>query len=72
MAETDEVLTIEECAPILKATPRQVYELCRSRSQERAAFPFPCFKIHRKMMRVRKSDLFDWIDKIATQGRGGA
>ena len=31
----DQVLTIEEAAQFLKMTPRQVYELCRVRSQER-------------------------------------
>jgi hypothetical protein len=72
VTESDEVLTIEECASILKATPRQIYELCRTRSQERAEHPFPCFKIHAKMLRVRKRDLFNWIDKIASHRRGHA
>ena len=31
----DQILTIEEAAQFLKMTPRQVYELCRVRSQER-------------------------------------
>jgi hypothetical protein len=31
----DHVLTIEEAAEFLKMSPKQVYELCRVRSQER-------------------------------------
>lgn len=68
MTET-EILTMDEAAAILKMTPKQVFELTRRRSQERMEHPFPVFAIHRKALRVRKSDLMDWIDKMATQGR---
>jgi hypothetical protein len=44
----DQILTIEEAAQFLKMTPRQVYELCRKRSQERMEHPFPAFSIHSK------------------------
>jgi hypothetical protein len=35
----DQILTIEEAAQFLKMTPRQVYELTRTRSQERMEYP---------------------------------
>jgi hypothetical protein len=63
----DSILTIEEAAGFLKMSPKQVYELCRLRSQERAEIPFPAFSIHSKAKRVRKSDLVAWIDKLATR-----
>ena len=64
----DQILTIEEAAQFLKMTPRQVYELCRVRSQERMEYPFPAFSIHSKAKRVRKSDLMAWIAKLAAKG----
>jgi predicted DNA-binding transcriptional regulator AlpA len=63
----DQILTIEEAAQFLKMTPRQVYELCRKRSQERMEHPFPAFSIHSKTKRVRKSDLMAWIAKLAAK-----
>ena len=64
----DQVLTIEEAAQFLKMTEKQVYELTRTRSQERMEYPFPAFSIHCKAKRVRKSDLMTWIDALAKQG----
>lgn len=64
----DQILTMAEAAEILKMNERQVYELTRRRSQERMSYPFPVFAIHSKALRVRKSDLMNWIDKMATQG----
>jgi hypothetical protein len=63
----DEVLTMEEAAAILKMKPRQVYELTRRRSQERHGVPFPAFAIHCKAKRIRKSDLMNWIDQLASR-----
>jgi hypothetical protein len=65
----DSILTMAEAAEILKLTERQVYELTRRRSIERMEHPFPVFAIHCKALRVRKSDLMNWINKMATQGR---
>jgi predicted DNA-binding transcriptional regulator AlpA len=66
---SDEILTMKEAAEILKMSERQVYELTRRRSQERMEHPFPVFSIHRKALRIRKCDLMNWIEKLATQGR---
>jgi predicted DNA-binding transcriptional regulator AlpA len=63
----DEVLTMEEAAAILKMRPRQVYELTRRRSQERHDVPFPVFSIHSKAKRIRKSDLMNWIEQLASR-----
>jgi hypothetical protein len=63
----DEVLTMEEAAAILKMKPRQVYELTRRRSQERHDIPFPAFSIHAKAKRIRKSDLMNWIEQLASR-----
>jgi len=64
-----EILTMDEAAAILKMTPKQVFELCRRRSQERMRYPFPAFNLHAKAKRIRRSDLMDWIEQMATQGR---
>ena len=68
----DQVLTMAEAAEILKMTERQVYELTRRRSQERMDSPFPVFAIHCKALRVRRSDLMNWIDRMASQRRFAA
>ena len=67
----DQILTMAEAAEILKMTERQVYELTRRRSQERQEIPFPCFSIHSKALRVRRSDLMAWIETLANRGRTG-
>jgi hypothetical protein len=64
----DQILTIEEAAQFLKMTPRQVFELCRVRSQERMEYPFPAFSIHSKAKRVRKSDLMAMDSKACCEG----
>ena len=66
---TDEVLTLREVARILKCCTNQVYELTRGRSQARMDDPLPVFTIHRKMKRVRKADLMDWLDKMVKTQR---
>jgi hypothetical protein len=63
----DEVLTMEEAAAILKMRPREVYELTRRRSQERHDVPFAAFSIHSKAKRIRKSDLMNWIEQLASR-----
>jgi Helix-turn-helix domain len=65
----EQILTMEEAAEILKLTPKQVFELTRRRSQERMDIPFPAFNLHSKAKRIRKSDLMNWIDAMAQQGR---
>jgi predicted DNA-binding transcriptional regulator AlpA len=65
----DSILTMGEAAEILKMTERQVYELTRRRSQERQEVPFPCFSLHSKALRVRRSDLMAWIERLAKRGR---
>jgi hypothetical protein len=60
----DEVLTLREVARILKAGTKQIYELTRTRGQERSRIPLPVFTIHSKMKRVRKSDLRKWLNDL--------
>jgi Helix-turn-helix domain len=64
----DEILTIAEAGRLLRMTEKQVYELCRRRSQERSRHPFPAFNIHAKAKRIRKSDLMAWIETLAKEG----
>jgi predicted DNA-binding transcriptional regulator AlpA len=67
----DAILTMGEVAELLRMTEKQVYELCRRRSQERAKHPFPAFNIHVKAKRIRRSDLMAWIDTLAKQSDRG-
>ena len=68
-ASTDPLLTAEDLAQWLRVSPRQVYELSRNRSQVRGRHPLPSIKIHKKMLRFRKSDIEQWLDKCADAGR---
>ena len=68
---SDEIVTMNEAAAILKMTEKQVYELTRRRSLERMEHPFPAFNIHAKAKRVRRSDLMAWIDTLAKRASVG-
>jgi predicted DNA-binding transcriptional regulator AlpA len=69
MPEQSEILTAEDLATWLRVSPRQVYELSRNRSQVRGRHPLPSIKIHKKMLRFRRSDIEQWLNKCADAGR---
>lgn len=59
---TDELLTVDELAKILKMRPRQVRELCRTRTQLRHGDKrLPFVRVHHKAIRFRLSDITRWI-----------
>ena len=62
-------MNVEDVAEFLKCTTRQVFELTRKRSQVRGRHPLPCIKIHRKMLRFRRSDVTEWLDNIAADSQ---
>ena len=68
-AVPSEILTVEDLATWLKVSPRQIYELSRSRSLARGRHPLPSIKIHKKMLRFRRSDIEAWLNKCAAAGR---
>jgi predicted DNA-binding transcriptional regulator AlpA len=65
----EQVWTVAEVAAYLKMSPRRVLELTRRRSQERSEYPLPCFKIHSKCLRFRKSDVQQWLHTLAQKAR---
>ena len=67
MNDDNEILTLAEVAGILKCAQSQVYELTRQRAKARMSKPLPAFKIHSKMVRIRKSDLMRWLEEMAKQ-----
>jgi predicted DNA-binding transcriptional regulator AlpA len=67
--QIEQVWSVVEVADYLKMKPRQVLELTRRRSQERSEFPLPCFKIHSKCLRFRKSDVQQWLETLARKAR---
>ena len=64
----DAILTLEEAGAILKLSKSQMYSLTRARGAARSAVAFPVIRLHSKALRVRRSDLFKWIDDIAGTG----
>ncbi len=62
-AVPSELLTVEDLAAWLKVSPRQIYELSRSRSLARGRHPLPSIKIHKKMLRFRRSDVEAWLQR---------
>jgi hypothetical protein len=60
----NDVLTLRDVARILRCHTKQVYELTRTRSQERSPLPLPVFTIHSKMKRVLRKDLKAWLDAL--------
>ena len=68
-SQENEILTLQEVAQILKCRTTQIYELTRSRLQERSPKPLPVFTIHNKMKRVRRKDLMEWFEGLVEEQR---
>jgi len=69
MPEQSEILTVDDLAQWLRVSPRAIYELSRNRSQVRGKHPLPAIRIHKKMLRFRRSDIDQWLNKCADAGR---
>jgi predicted DNA-binding transcriptional regulator AlpA len=65
-----EILTVDDLAAMLKMNKRQIYEMTKTRTRSGAMRenPIPVVKINGNV-RFRKSDIEDWIEKLATHGR---
>jgi len=62
-----ELLTIEECAALLKVTPRSVYEMTSSRGRARSQHPLPVLRLNSKCLRFRRQDIENWLEQIAKE-----
>ncbi len=60
---SDEILTIEGAADLLKMTVPQMREICRARSRERQGRPIPRIKLG-KVLRFRRSSLMEWLEQL--------
>ena len=58
---SDDILTLDELATLLKAEPSQIYEMTRKRYKNRHGFSLPVFKVGREL-RFRRSDVEKWIE----------
>ena len=67
--EHEDIWTVADAARYLKMSHKQVLELTRRRSQERSEYPLPCFKIHSKCLRFRKSDVQQWLEALSRKAR---
>jgi predicted DNA-binding transcriptional regulator AlpA len=61
---TDEILTVQEVASMLKMKPTQIYEQLRARTRARRTHPIPFMKINGNV-RFRRSDILKWLDAQA-------
>jgi excisionase family DNA binding protein len=59
---SDEILTMDELAALLKVTHDKVYEMTRKRSGRRRGFVLPRFRVGREL-RFRKKDVEEWIER---------
>jgi excisionase family DNA binding protein len=62
-----ELLTIEECAALLKVKPRTIYEMTSARGRARSEHPLPVVRINSKCLRFRRQDIEAWIEQIAKE-----
>jgi excisionase family DNA binding protein len=62
-----ELLTIEECAALLKVTPRSVYEMTSNRGRARSQHPLPVLRLNSKCLRFRREDIEAWLERIAKE-----
>ena len=62
-----ELLTIEECAALLKVSPRSVYEMTSARGRARSTHPLPVLRLNSKCLRFRPEDIQAWLERIAKE-----
>jgi predicted DNA-binding transcriptional regulator AlpA len=65
-----EILTVADLAAMLKMSKGQIYEMTnqRTRNGNMREHPLPVLKINGNL-RFRKSDVEDWIEKLAARRR---
>jgi excisionase family DNA binding protein len=59
---SDEILTMDELAVLLKVEPNKIYEMTRKRFKRRRGFALPKFRVGREL-RFRRRDVEAWIEK---------
>ncbi|HZQ90366.1 MAG TPA: helix-turn-helix domain-containing protein [Terriglobales bacterium] len=69
-APQSDILTVEEAAAFLHMTKRQVWEMTRTRGQQRMPIPIPMMRINGNI-RFRRSSLEQWIDELEQYERTG-
>jgi len=62
-----ELLTIADCAELLKVTPRTLYEMTSVRGRARSEHPLPVVRLNSKCLRFRRSDIEKWIETLAQE-----
>jgi predicted DNA-binding transcriptional regulator AlpA len=62
-----ELLTIDECAALLKVKTRTIYEMCSARGRARSAHPLPVVRLNSKCLRFRLGDIEAWLERIAKE-----
>jgi hypothetical protein len=59
----------EDVAAMLKTSVRAVFEMTRNRSRVRARHPLPAIRIHKKMLRFRRSDVERWLNDLTSTAK---
>jgi excisionase family DNA binding protein len=59
---TDEILTVDELAGLLKVDTSKVYEITRKRFSRRRGFALRRFRVGREL-RFRRRDVDEWIER---------
>jgi predicted DNA-binding transcriptional regulator AlpA len=62
-----DLLTIDECAALLKVKPPTVYEMTSQRGRARSPYPLPVLRLNSKCLRFRKQDIEAWLERIAKE-----
>lgn len=65
-----EIMCVSDVAKALQLSRSQVYDLTRRRGQLRHEVPLPVLKINTNV-RFRKSDVIQWLEQLAAQGKRG-
>jgi excisionase family DNA binding protein len=60
MSEQFKVLTVQECAELLRVKPSTIYELTRYRHMARGLSPFPVRRVGR-YLRFIESEVIAWL-----------
>ncbi|MGH9522126.1 MAG: helix-turn-helix domain-containing protein [Terriglobales bacterium] len=64
---SQEILTVEDAATLLRLEPEQIYQLTRARARCRASKPIPVIHVG-KFLRFRRSSLLQWLSELESSG----
>ena len=62
-----ELLTVDECAALLRISRRSLYEMTRARVRSKQKHPLPLVRLNSNCVRFVRSEVESWILKLSQE-----